>query len=82
MQRKISVKVEWALSICPLNVLLRGSAKYKLIPHLCAKDLNCVDEKLGSLSNNNVLASGKCCNIYEISMFSLFWISFTTKYFE
>jgi len=48
-----------------LDVLWRGSAKYKLIPHLCAKDLNCVDEKLGSLSIIKVLASGKCCNISE-----------------
>jgi len=58
MQRAISVRVEWALSIYPLDVLWRGSAKYKLIPHLCAKDLNCVDEKLGSLSIIKVLASG------------------------
>jgi len=44
MQQTISVRVEWALSICLLDVL-----KYILIPHLCAKDLNCVDEKLGWL---------------------------------
>jgi len=47
MQRTISVKVDCALSICPLDILCRGSTKNKDIPFHFAKDLNWDEEKLG-----------------------------------
>jgi len=65
MQRAISVRVEWALSICPLDVLWRGSAKYKLIPHLCAKDLNCVDRWCLSCRKTTKVLGIVCCRRFS-----------------
>ncbi len=76
MQRAISVKVECALSICPLEVLCRGPAKNR--------DVKWDEEKLRSLSIIKDLANENCCKISEILFFiyGLLGISFTTKYFE
>ncbi len=60
MQRANSVNVECALSTCPFEVLCLGSAKCKVKPHLCAKDLTCAELKRGLLSVIITLAWGNC----------------------
>jgi len=81
MQRAISVKVECALSICPLDEDLQ---RIEISHFLEQKIWNWHEEKLGSLSIIKDMASGNCCKIFEtlFFIFSLLGISFTTKYFE